>query len=97
MRGTAGGFETDSGRGFALDVLPTTRALSSPSKPPDDDEEPEYQDKEDNVPEPPTALSRCHIVHPSESTLEDTRRLCERIVLQSAADGGVNGTSQSVQ
>lgn len=58
-----------------------SREKGSPSKPPHDDEEPEHDGEEDDVPKPPAALSFCHVVHSAERPLEDPRRLRERIVL----------------
>lgn len=53
----------------------------SSSKPPDDEEEPEDHYKEDDVPEPATALTGGHVVHAAKGTGEDAGRFGEGIVL----------------
>lgn len=54
--------------------------MASSSKPPYNDKEPENEYEENDVPQPTTPLSLCHVVHPSKCPRKDTRRLRKRIV-----------------
>jgi len=58
-----------------------SNSTSSPPKPPDDNEKPEDNDEKHNVPQPPTSLSRSHIIHTTECTCEDSACFWECVVL----------------
>jgi len=60
----------------------------SSSKPPDYDEEPENNDEEYDVPQPTTALSSSHVVHPSEGARKNARGLRKHIVHLTELDCG---------
>ena len=53
----------------------------SSTKPPHNDEEPEDNDEEDYVPQPPATLPLGHVIHATKRAREDARRLREGIVL----------------
>lgn len=53
---------------------------ASPSKPPNDEEEPEHDDEKHDVPHPTTPLSRRHVVHPAKCSRQNPRSLGECVV-----------------
>ena len=81
--GQQGETERVVNRGHGREKRARGRAVVGPSppKPPHDEEKPEDDGEEDDVPEPAAALARGHVVHAPERAREDAGRLCERVVL----------------
>lgn len=53
---------------------------TSSSEPPYNDKEPKNEYKEDDVPQPTTSLSFCHVIHSAECPCEDAACFRKRIV-----------------